>query len=121
MIRHPFLLILAAAAMFSFASCGQRGPFVPDTSGSSNPWDSLTFAGGIQSILTPNCGGCHSGFGPDPASYSAVSNYVIVGNSAASPLVIKAGGGNSHGGGVVLTGEPLDKIKYWIDHNNAAP
>jgi len=121
MTQRSFLLLLSTAAILFFTSCGQRGPFVPDTSGLPNPWDSLTFASGIQSILTPNCGGCHSGFGPDPTSYSAVSNYVIVGNSATSPLVVKASGGNSHGGGVVLTGEPLDKIKYWIDHNNAAP
>ena len=117
---RPLLLVPAVILVLSLFSCGQRGPFVPDTSDLPNAYDSLTFAGGIQTILSANCGGCHSGWGPDPTSYSAVSNYIVVGDSASSLLVVKASGGGGHGGGTVLSGEPLDKVKYWIDHNNAA-
>jgi mono/diheme cytochrome c family protein len=108
----------ALVILFTTASCGKRGPFQPVA------YASLTYNNGISAILNGTCGGCHgSGSPPDFANYSALMagpGYVVAGDSASSLIVIKGSGGNSHGGGVKLTGEDLEKVKYWIDNNGAA-
>lgn len=129
-----FLLALACAPL---AGCGdfERGKPLPvdvdegldgdeNGDGADNGGAPAVVFADVRPVLDQRCGQCH---GPnsgtafalpagDEAAYDEVLGYVSPGDAAASPLLTKADGTASHGGGVVLSpGSPDHRlIGGWI-------
>lgn len=115
-----FTIILAAAGLFTIASCtkdiGPNPELVVKRNSSTVVCDSVTFTNDIQPIFNTKCVNCHftgttSGAPWDFTTYQGIKDRADAGTINNRALVLK----DMPQGGPPLSQSEIDLIKCWID------
>lgn len=118
-------ILIPILALFVLAGCGTDNPFdrgadLPSV-GNEAPSGPISFASDVKPILRV-CASCHSGgaggwvYTGNVESYNAVLSVIDTINPGKSELLIKATGGNGHGGGSLFSSNTANyqTIATWI-------
>lgn len=110
-----------------FAACGTEHPFdrgddLPAGNEVTTPSAPLSFSADIKPVLQA-CASCHSGgaggwvYAGGVESYDAVIDEIDINNPEDSVLLIKATGGDGHGGGALFAANSssYQAIVNWIE------
>lgn len=123
------LMSLAVLVALSVATTGcstdapfDRGFDLVGVGASGPDFDNVTFAGTVQPVLR-SCTGCHAAgaggweYDGGSGSHAAVVGVIDSGNPTNSLLLIKATGGDGHGGGSIFSAASADyaAIVAWIE------
>jgi len=120
MFKRTFIaLSLTVGLSMALLGCGTDNPFdrgedLPAGSNVNTPSATVSFAAEVKPALQA-CASCHSGgaggwvYTGGVDSYTSVSSQIDLQNPSNSLILIKATGGNSHGGGALF---PVSNAKY---------
>ncbi len=118
--------IAVALVVFGLAGCGTENPFDRGSDFNNEILDpgetsDISFSATIQPILQ-QCQGCHSGgtggwtYDGGAGAHGQVLGVVDVSDPEGSLLVVKSIGGDSHGGGAVISqnSDSYNALLVWI-------